>query len=224
LRPDRCDREVTTPIGDHAERFLSSVPLGDMVLVSDYGKGVCTKRLLAKMVGRARDARVPILVDPARSRDWSDYGGVTLIKANWAEATEARGDHDARPLVLARRLADAHRCSVVVTYGGHGMVVAEQEGRACYLPAEATVVRDVCGAGDTVLAAIGSAMLDGNCLRGACRLATMAGGRQVATLGVSAVTPQCAWDDLGPVGENHPPTGKWVTSSWLRDNKAPRPA
>ena len=69
------------------------------------------------------------------------------------------------------------------------MICAERDGATWYLPAEATVVRDVCGAGDTVLAAIGSAMLDGNCVRQTCRLAVMAGGRQVAELGIAAVNP-----------------------------------
>jgi D-beta-D-heptose 7-phosphate kinase/D-beta-D-heptose 1-phosphate adenosyltransferase len=188
LRPDRCDREVTTPISDHAAQFMSAVPLGDMVLVSDYGKGVCTQSLLKKLGDRVRAASVPILVDPARGRNWSDYGQVTLIKANRAEAISVAVD-ETRPLAMARRLANEHRCSVVVTYGGHGMVVADREGGTWYLPAEATEVRDVCGAGDTVLAALGAGMLEENGLRRVCRLATRAGGRQVEGLGIAAINP-----------------------------------
>ena len=161
-----------------------------MVLISDYGKGVCAQSLLQALGQRALAADVPILVDPARGRTWSDYSQVTLIKANRSEALSAMAIEDTRPLALARHLADEHRCTVVVTYGGHGMVAAERKGGAWYLPAEATEVRDVCGAGNTVLAAIGTAMLDGNCLRRACRLATKAGARQVAQLGiVAAVNP-----------------------------------
>jgi D-beta-D-heptose 7-phosphate kinase/D-beta-D-heptose 1-phosphate adenosyltransferase len=189
LRPDRCDREATTPIGDHAARFLAAVPLGDMVLVSDYGKGVCTRSLLQALGDRSRAADVPILVDPARGRSWSDYGQVTLIKANWAEATEAVGNHDNRPLDLARRLADQFRCQVVVTMGRHGMVCAERDGATWYLPAEASEVRDVCGAGDTVLAALGTGMLNGDCLRRTCLVAASASREQVGRLGIAPVTP-----------------------------------
>lgn len=186
LRPDRCDREVTTPINDLAARFLSAVPLGEMLLISDYGKGVCIRSLL-RILG-ARDANVPILIDPARGRRWSDYGQVSLIKANQIEALGVAAD-ETHPLAMARRLADKHRCSVVVTYGGHGMVAAEREGGTWYLPAEPAEVRDVCGAGDTVLATIGVTMLDDNCIRRACRMATKAGGRQVGELGIAAVDP-----------------------------------
>lgn len=188
LRPDRCDREVTTPISDHAAQFLSAVPLGDVLLISDYGKGVCTRILLEFLGDRARDAGVPILVDPARSRNWSDYGQVTLIKANWAEATEAVGNHDIRPLDLARRLADEHHCHVVVTIGRHGMVCAERSGATWYLPAKPTEVRDVCGAGDTVLAALAICLRDGDSLRHVCRFASGAASQQITCVGISTVT------------------------------------
>jgi hypothetical protein len=81
LRPayDRCDREVTTPVSGRAESFLSAVPLGEFLLVSDYGKGVCTRGLLEPIRTRTREADIPILVDPALSRDWSDYGQLSLI-------------------------------------------------------------------------------------------------------------------------------------------------
>jgi D-beta-D-heptose 7-phosphate kinase/D-beta-D-heptose 1-phosphate adenosyltransferase len=184
LHPDRCDREVTTPVNKDAERFLSAVPLGDMLLISDYGKGVLTKGLLSNLGGRARDAAVPVLVDPARSRGWSEYGQVTLIKANWAEATEAAGVRNLPPFVLARSLADGHRCHVVVTLGGHGMVCAEQGGESWHLPVGSVEARDVCGAGDTVLAALGAAVLDGGTLRESCRFAGIAAGRQVESVGM----------------------------------------
>lgn len=187
LRPDRCDRDVTTPVSDRAERFLADVPLGDILLVSDYGKGVCTRNLLESIVKRAREADIPILVDPARSRDWSDYSQVSLIKANWIEATEAASCGNPRPLALARKLADAHRCDVVVTLGRYGMVCAERSGGVWHLPATPTEVRDVCGAGDTVFAALSVEIVTGKSLCQACRSAMGAAGRQVGALGVASV-------------------------------------
>ncbi|MDP6722866.1 MAG: PfkB family carbohydrate kinase, partial [Pirellulaceae bacterium] len=185
LRPDRCDREVTTSISDHAAQFLSAVALGDMVLVSDYGKGVCTRGLLSLLADRA--GKMSILVDPAHGRDWSDYGPVTLIKANWLEAVEAGDCRDVSPLALARLLSDKHERHVVVTIGRHGLVCAERDGLTCYLPAEPTDVRDVCGAGDTVLASLGTAILAGYSLREACGFALAAARQQIANVGISTI-------------------------------------
>lgn len=186
LRPDRCDREVTTPVTGHAARFLSTVPLGDMVLISDYGKGVCTPSLLQVLDDRVRDAGVPVLVDPARSRDWSDYAHVTLIKANWAEATEqvAIGS---RPEELARRLSDIYDCHVVITLGECGLVGAERDGETWELPTKQVSARDVCGAGDTVLATLGVAIARGDSLHDSCVLATSMAAQQVSRIGVSSM-------------------------------------
>jgi D-beta-D-heptose 7-phosphate kinase/D-beta-D-heptose 1-phosphate adenosyltransferase len=187
LRPDRCDREVTTPVSDRAERFLAEVPLGDILLVSDYGKGVCTRGLLESIGKHTREANIPILVDPARSRDWSDYGQVSLIKANWIEATEAASGGNPRPLALARKLSDSHGCDVVVTLGRCGMVCAESTGATWHRPATPAEVRDVCGAGDTVFAALAVEIVAGKSLPEACRAAMGAAGRQVAAVGVATV-------------------------------------
>ncbi len=157
------------------------------MLISDYGKGVCTGDLLKAVGDRIRAAGVPILVDPARGRNWFEYGRVTLIKANRAEAMGVAAE-ETRPLTMARRLADEHRCSVVVTYGRHGMVAAERDGETWYLPTEATEVRDACGAGDTVLAALSIATATGKTLRRACRFASLAASQQVGRLGVSVIT------------------------------------
>jgi rfaE bifunctional protein kinase chain/domain len=185
LRPDRCDREVTSPVSDQAKQFLAEVPLGDILLVSDYGKGVCTRGLLQSLGNRARDNKIPILVDPARSRDWSDYGQVSLIKANWAEATEAASCDRPPPLALARKLSDAHGCDIVVTLGRYGMVCAEHSGATWHLPAPHVEVRDVSGAGDTVFASLGFATAIGWSLRHSCRAAVSAAGYQVASVGIA---------------------------------------
>lgn len=187
LRPDRCDREVTTRISDSAARFLSTAPIGDVLLISDYAKGVCTSGMLQALGDRARAAGVPILVDPARGRNWSDYGQVTAIKSNWVEAKEASGNRDFTPLALARRLADHYRCSIVVTLGRYGMVVVEREGAIWYLPANPIEVRDVSGAGDTVFATIGMEILRGSTLRDASKAAAVAAGCQLTSLGIRCI-------------------------------------
>ena len=187
LRPDRCDREVTTPIGDNSTRFLSAAPLGDVLLVSDYGKGVCTRQLLDALNRRTMAAGVSNLVDPARGRNWSDYGRADVIKSNHAEAQQECGCLSLPPLRLGRHLSDRHGCHVIVTLGSHGMVCAERAGGVHYWPADQVDVHDVCGAGDTVLAAFASRITAGDSIRRACRFAVTAAAWQTRTLGIRAV-------------------------------------
>jgi rfaE bifunctional protein kinase chain/domain len=186
LHPDRCDFETTTPIEPDIERHLADAPLGDMLLISDYGKGVCTTGLLAALVSRVNEANIPILVDPARGRDWCDYGQVTLIKANWIEATEQLENTCDDPQEAARILSARHSCAVVITLGERGLVGSECDGNTWHLPAVPTDVHDVCGAGDTVLAAIGIGLASGATIYESCKVAIEAAAVQVAALGVES--------------------------------------
>ncbi len=79
LRPDRFDYEITSQITGDAVAYLASCPLGDALLIQDYGKGVCTNRLLRSLTSRARETNIPVLVDPTRSRDWYDYEGALIV-------------------------------------------------------------------------------------------------------------------------------------------------
>ena len=185
LRPDRCDRETTTPVGQDAETFLAAVPLGDLLLISDYGKGVCTHLLLKELVSRANAIGKPVLVDPARARAWSDYGPVTLIKANLAEAADELNAEQVAPIALATALSKKHRCQVVVTLGEHGLVCAELDQEPSHISAIPVDARDVCGAGDTVFAALGLRLAHQHTLTQACQFATAAAGDQVATIGIT---------------------------------------
>jgi rfaE bifunctional protein kinase chain/domain len=196
LRPDRFDIESRAAIPDEAAQCLSACPLGDALLIQDYGKGVCTLGLLRALIGRA--AGVPILVDPARGRDWRDYDGCTVIKANRIEAAEALGA-DESPAAMARRLAVRHGCQVVVTAGELGLRWAET-GRVRRVPAVPVRVQDVCGAGDAVLATLGVVLAKGGGLGEGCREAVRAAGEWVAstwkTTPCPARTPCGTWTGL----------------------------
>lgn len=67
------------------------------------------------------------------------------------------------------------------------MVCAERTGATWYLPATLMEVRDVCGAGDAVFAALAAAMITGKSLRAAWQAAMVVAGRQVAYVGIAAV-------------------------------------
>jgi D-beta-D-heptose 7-phosphate kinase / D-beta-D-heptose 1-phosphate adenosyltransferase len=169
------------------DKYLATCPIGDCLLIQDYGKGVCTAGLLRSLLAHATAAGVPVLVDPARGRDWRDYEGCTVIKANRIEAAEALGCHVADPpAMMARRLAIRHGCHVVVTAGELGLWWSD--GQAVRrVPAVPVPVRDVCGAGDTVLATLGVVMAAGGMIADGCKQAVREAARQVEQTGVRGV-------------------------------------
>src|SRR5579885_2574908 len=92
----RVDYEVRTPLNAPCENQLAQAiqrQLGraDVVLISDYDKGVCTPGLLAAVIRGARARGLRTLADPIRGSDYRKYHGCSAITPNRLEAGLATG-------------------------------------------------------------------------------------------------------------------------------------
>jgi D-beta-D-heptose 7-phosphate kinase/D-beta-D-heptose 1-phosphate adenosyltransferase len=166
----------------------------DVVLISDYQKGVVTPAVARAAIDGARERGILSLVDP-KVPHVDYYAGASVITPNHHEAEaitlmRIRTSDDARE--AAERFRTRARCdSVLITRGEHGMwLLAAGEERD--LPAEAREVSDVTGAGDTVIAAMALALAGGASLADAARLANYAAGLAVSRFGPAAISA----DDL----------------------------
>ena len=163
----------------------------DVVVISDYGKGVLTPAVLERLL-RAGDRNVRVLVDP-KGTDYSRYRGASLITPNRLEAELATG----RALSDRTAISEAaqHLCdelqleAALITLGSQGMYAREREtGREISIPARARSVYDVTGAGDTVIAVLAFALARGADLEQAMHLATVGAGLTVQRFGVATIT------------------------------------
>jgi D-beta-D-heptose 7-phosphate kinase/D-beta-D-heptose 1-phosphate adenosyltransferase len=164
----RVDRECRGPLGRAAEDALlhEVVPTlaeHDAVLLADYGKGVCGRRLLKAVSAAALLHGVPVLVDPARGADWCLYRGAALLAPNRTEAGLALR-HDIRngrdALAAGRRLLRRLGAeAVLVKLDREGMALVEAGEPGCLIPAWSLAAEDVAGAGDLVLRVSRSVML-----------------------------------------------------------------
>ncbi len=191
----RADREDDQPLTeDQVAQLVKQVqalgPLDGFIL-SDYGKGVLTDGALAALIGYARSQGKPVVVDPKKG-DYSQYRGVTSLTPNQKEAEQAcaLGIVDEATLAEAgsRLLERTQAEAVLITRGEHGMALFQTGQPACHLPTEATMVYDVTGAGDTVIAAYTTALAGGADFATAAALANHAAGLAVRELGTAAVT------------------------------------
>jgi rfaE bifunctional protein kinase chain/domain len=171
-----------------AERVEALIADHDVVVLSDYAKGVLEK--VEPLIQLARKHECIILVDP-KGDDYSRYRGATLVTPNQSEMRDAVGrwrDEDeleerAQHLRTALGLE-----ALLVTRSEHGMTLYTGEGRD-HVEAQAREVFDVSGAGDTVIATLAVMQAAGLDLHDAMRWANLAGGIVVGKLGTSIVTP-----------------------------------
>jgi len=194
----RVDREQHESIGaELAERLLAAIEasLGevDLVVVSDYNKGVCADEVTARLIALAEKHGLPVVADPTRDIDYARYRGCTCITPNRIEASLALGQEIATPedgLDAARRLLRFGVDSVMVTLDRDGMAWADRRGNARLFPTHPRHVCDITGAGDVVLSTLAYAMASGVAWDEMVALANLAGGLEVERLGAMPITRQ----------------------------------
>lgn len=191
----RADWELAAPIAPAEEDALigyavEALPRAGAVVLSDYAKGALTPRVVRAVIDAATKAGKPVIVDP-KGRDYSIYRGATLITPNRQElaaatGTAARTDDEVADAALGLRKALGAE-AVLVTRSEDGMTLVDG-GASVHVPSYAVKVRDVSGAGDTVVAVL-SAMLAMNAdFESAMRAANAAAAVVVGKRGTATLT------------------------------------
>lgn len=193
----RVDYESDHEIGTAIEEAVAAqvdmhARSAQVILVSDYQKGVVTRHSMAHVSAYGQSAGIPVIVDP-KVPHIDYYAGATLVTPNHVEAESATNmrivsHDDARTAAesLRKRLGVEN---VLITRGEHGMWLTHA-GVDGYLPAFAREVADVTGAGDTVIATLALAIAAGANMAEAARLANEAASLVVGRFGAATVSPE----------------------------------
>ncbi len=190
----RVDREETHVLSQELEEYLlAQLPeaLQDVkvIAISDYGKGMFSPRLLTCLIAEGRARGIPIIVDP-KGVDFHRYAGATVIKPNLSEARAASGLSSDAPLEkVAERVLEASKAEVLmVTRSQEGISLFYAEGRREDFPVQVREIKDVTGAGDTVLAMLTCAVASGLSLAEGAQLANVAAGIAIERFGCAQVS------------------------------------
>ena len=194
----RLDWEQATPCPSAAARWmierLKASRAPDVVILSDYAKGVLTPELMAGMVEAVAPNAVRIVVDPKRP-DFTAYRGANVITPNLHELEIAAGcgfDPDGTESIGAAAQSLALNAGVealVVKRGDRGMVVVPARESWFAIPAKGRDIFDTTGAGDTVVAVLATALACGATLGEAAYLANVSAGIVVGKIGTVSAEP-----------------------------------
>jgi len=194
LRYDKESKEAIS--SDSVEKILEAIKkdlfLYDMIILSDYGKGVLTSELAQGVIKLAKSMDKKVIVDP-KGVDYTKYRGAHLLTPNKKEASEATGieiNSDESLLKALRWLKN--ECSLdisMITLSEDGIAISQGEGFEKF-PTVAKEVFDVTGAGDTVIASIAFALSSGKSIEESAKFANLAAGVVVGKIGSATVTIQ----------------------------------
>lgn len=194
----RTDREARVEVSGATEQQLfdevmSGLNRCDAVVISDYGKGVITKRLLDSLIAEARELGKIVSVDPKESH-FRNYKRVSLITPNQYEAGSAMGKriHDEQSLLeVGWEIVDLLQTdALLITRGEKGMSLFQQDRTCRHFPTVARHVYDVTGAGDTVICSFTLALSAGATMDEAAHISNHAAGIVIRDVGTATVRPE----------------------------------
>lgn len=167
-----------------------AIDRADVVVLSDYSKGVCSDALIAAVTRHAAARGKRVLVDPKR-RDFSAYRGASILTPNRKELTDATGmpcETDEEAAAAAARAQADSGADILLTRSEKGMSFFAADAPPVHLATVAQRVFDVSGAGDTVVAVLAAALAADVPLVDGMRMANHAAGIVVSKMGTATIT------------------------------------
>ena len=197
----RVDNEIESPISKVLETKIikllkNKINDYDVIVLSDYNKGVLTDTLIKKIIKIAQHFKKILIVDP-KKKDFSVYAGATFITPNFKELKSSvntfninsKNNNDNLVIKLSKQIINKFKFkAVITTRSSDGISVVTDVGSFFHLPSEAKEVFDVSGAGDTVLAYLSTSISKGKSLESSVKISNIAAGLAVGKFGTSVVS------------------------------------
>lgn len=192
----RIDTEIKRNINaDTLERLVKiikgKISQVNLIILSDYDKGLLTKDLIAQTVKLAKKNKVIILADP-KSLDFSKYEHVSILTPNKKEASLAtnmdiKSEKDL--FAAGNKIMDKAKLErLIITCGKDGMVLFENGNDPYIIESKARQIFDVSGAGDTAISFLGLGLAIGANFKDSAKIANAAAGIVVAKIGTATVS------------------------------------
>ncbi len=192
----RIDRETVAPLSKETEKKVieqmeKAIPVHDAVILSDYNIGLLTENVIKKATELCKKHNKIIVVDS--QKDLSRFQGVTSMTPNQPDSEKEVGffikDSNSLKQAGEALIAKTNADSVLITLGGDGMALFENNGNYEKIPVfNKTDVFDVTGAGDTVVAVYTLAMAAGLSKKDAAILGNLAASIVIRYFGCATTT------------------------------------
>jgi len=162
----------------------------ESVVISDYGKNVCSPEICQHTIKKAVSRKIPVIVDP-KGDNWEKYRGATMITPNVKELGAVAGKdmlNEDSPVETygTATLKKYDLDHLLVTRSEKGMTLISKDA-VRHIPTKAKEVLDVTGAGDTVVATMAVCLAAGIDMYTSTKISNIAAGIVVSKFGTSPI-------------------------------------
>ncbi len=185
---DGLNADEESEVWGNIENILGKV---DVIIISDYAKGVLTDSLLTRLITTANKINKIVLVDP-KGKNFTKYKNASILTPNLSEVLEGykleNFEEEFAEKLSRKIISELNLDALLVTQGEDGMSLFEKNKQRRYLKASARDVYDVTGAGDTVIACLAVAIGSGMNLIESAKFANRAAGLVVEHIGTTPIS------------------------------------
>ena len=171
----------------HIEQFI---PISKAIILSDYGKNMCSESFCLWLSRKAREYDIPLLIDP-KGNHYEKYKGAYIIKPNFKEFEEAINQKINSEIQLEEegfKLIEKLNIEyLIITRSKKGMTILSANQERFDLDTEAKEVTDISGAGDTVIASLAWCLAHNVTIKEATKLSNYAAGIVVGKVGTASI-------------------------------------
>ena len=189
-KDEKIDIKTALQVANYAESLIGDL---DIIVVSDYGRGVITSELMEKLVKIAKKHDKKIVVNPKREH-FLFYSDVDVIRTNVKEAgyvTGVSATDEAGLYIAGEKILNSLHCkAVLITWIESGFYLFEQGGRIKFIPPVIRHPVDVTGVGDTITSVLALGLAAGASLEDSAKLANYAGAVVANKIGLAVPTPE----------------------------------
>lgn len=191
----RADVDDLSPISEETEKQIIEtasrhIKESHVLVISDYGKGALTEKVINTLIYVASENGLTIIVDP-KGKDYTRYKGAHIITPNLKELAETTGmkiDTNEEVILAAQKLIrETSIPAILVTRSQDGMTLVQKEKEPVHIKTKAREIYDVSGAGDTVVATIAASIAAEKDILESAQIANIAAGIVVGKTGTSAI-------------------------------------
>ncbi len=169
----------------------SELPGVNCVIISDYNKGLITKEFSETIISKCKLLNIPVIIDPKGS-DWEKYKGADVITPNIAELSDVAKtkviNSNDDVLLHGEYIRKKYSIGELIVTRSHLGVTRIGESVVNHIPTEAKEVYDVCGAGDTFISVLATAIAGGIPIEHSIYFANKAAGIVVSKVGTATIT------------------------------------
>jgi len=183
---DEIPTKIQQKMIDGISKIISKI---DMILISDYEKGVLTKKLIKDLFKIAKKNKIPLLVDP-KYKNYQYYKGFEFVKINSVNAEKLtdiptiQKNYEKICKLLLKKLDCKN---IIVSLGKNGLIVMNN-GKIIHIKTAAKQIYDVTGAGDVMTATLGITLSRGYDLVTACKIGNLASAISISKVGTYSIS------------------------------------